>query len=521
MESQGKERRLSRIRAFFFSLGRGNKTKKLSTEEETSNIDPLATLDTIDWSTVGHAYGEAIDIPDELRDLAAAKHSRDDVDKVMENFYATIYHQGSRYSATVVAIPFLVKILAAEYNSVEHKRDSNHHDDADGGGEAERVDVRGSDDVYDGYKIIQLIKLLVSLALGEPEQWLPGGVDLKTWKGHAKQLEDGEYIAMRKRELEEDVRATDEGQESKRKASEEEFYQNLELEKKHLANEIGSYDAVRIEAVPEFLKLLNFGVDKSQKGQRCSGENISEDNINQAAIYALAWFPEAENESIPAIEALLDQEHVPALTRATAIITYGLLKHTSTAPAPESPHDNGTVRRIRRDTSHDKAIVRWAASVALIGLNMYDASNIREIGKMLHDENYRAEANAEGSLPFFHGNLIQYTSSALKFCNLTDYPEVMSGLLNFMIQTRDTSGLTVVSAVLQVAFGQPLLACGGKLPPLSDLTDLQRRTVRAIAEMDVTWWSLVNFWMVLEGWGLPINRAAYLEYIHSGVFEDE
>lgn len=519
MESQGKKRRAFRIRAFCFSLGWGNMTKKRTTGEESSETDPLATLDTIDWSTVGHAYGEAIDIPDELRDLAVAKHSRD-VDKVMENFYATIFHQGSRYSATVVAIPFLVKILAAAYNSVEHRRDSNHHDDAGGWGETERVDVRGNDDVYDGYKMIQLIKLLVNLALGEPEQWLPCGVDLKTWKGHVKQLEDGEYIAMRKRELEEHVRATNEGQESNRKALEEEFYRNLEREKMHLANEIGSYDAVRIEAVPEFLKLLNFGVDKSQKGQRCLGENISEDSIKQAAIYALAWFPEAENESIPAIEALLDQEHVPALTRATAIITYGLLKHTSTAPAPESLRDNSTLRRIRHYTSHKKAIIRWAASVTLIGLNIYDASDIREIGRMLHDENYRAEANAEGSLPFFHGNLIHYTASALKLCNLADYPEVMSGLLNFMTQTRDTSGLTVVSAALQVAFGQPL-ACGGKLPPLSDLTDLQRQTVRAIAEMDVTWWSLVNFWMVLEGRGLPVNRAAYLEYIHSGVFEDE
>jgi len=63
----------------------------------------------VEWQRYTHAYGSAEDIPEMLKDLASQS---DRIRKsVQRNFYANLYHQGSRYSATVVAVPFLVEFL--------------------------------------------------------------------------------------------------------------------------------------------------------------------------------------------------------------------------------------------------------------------------------------------------------------------------------------------------------------------------------------------------------------------------
>jgi hypothetical protein len=73
--------------------------------------DALAGIDEIDWSSVHHAYGSATDVPDLLRALASSnKAVRDHASEIL---MGNIWHQGSVYSASVEAIPFLARLIDA------------------------------------------------------------------------------------------------------------------------------------------------------------------------------------------------------------------------------------------------------------------------------------------------------------------------------------------------------------------------------------------------------------------------
>lgn len=80
-----------------------------------NSISPMAALDgldRLDWSAVTDAYGPATDIPSLLR--AAVSKNPDHREFAYELLYQTIWHQGNVYSATVIAIPFLYKLLEAD-----------------------------------------------------------------------------------------------------------------------------------------------------------------------------------------------------------------------------------------------------------------------------------------------------------------------------------------------------------------------------------------------------------------------
>lgn len=58
----------------------------------------FAGLDQIPWNELGHAYGDATDIPDLLRQLASADpQTREEAQRTL---YTNIYHQGTTYTGT-------------------------------------------------------------------------------------------------------------------------------------------------------------------------------------------------------------------------------------------------------------------------------------------------------------------------------------------------------------------------------------------------------------------------------------
>ncbi|MDV5143170.1 HEAT repeat domain-containing protein [Streptomyces sp. SBC-4] len=62
-------------------------------------------LDSIDWASLGHAYGPADDVPGWLRGMVSPDPEiRKDA---FGNFYGKVLHQGSVYSSTVASVPFL------------------------------------------------------------------------------------------------------------------------------------------------------------------------------------------------------------------------------------------------------------------------------------------------------------------------------------------------------------------------------------------------------------------------------
>jgi hypothetical protein len=100
----------------------------------------LEGLDGIDWAALGHAYGSAEDVPELLRQLRSSDPKvRNDA---LHELVSTIVHQGTRYSATAPAVPFLVELATAPHT----------HDRA------------------------WLVNLLAYAAVGDEEAVLPDGV---------------------------------------------------------------------------------------------------------------------------------------------------------------------------------------------------------------------------------------------------------------------------------------------------------------------------------------------------------
>ncbi|WKT51395.1 Armadillo-like helical [Fusarium oxysporum f. sp. vasinfectum] len=119
--------------------------------------DPLAGLDSIEWSQLSHAYGPADDVPRLLKDL---KSTDPEVYKTAFNkCWSNIYHQGSRYSASVEAVPFLYALI-----------DSPATKDPE-----------------------SLLYLIVSLAIGHPDWAVPNGIDIQNWEKSIAEIESPAY----------------------------------------------------------------------------------------------------------------------------------------------------------------------------------------------------------------------------------------------------------------------------------------------------------------------------------------
>jgi hypothetical protein len=112
-----------------------------------NNMDPTAQrfLDSINWTSLHHAYGEATDVPDNLRALLSP--NKLDCSDAYEALYLNIFYQGTCYKATAYAVPYLLRIL-----------------------ESLAIPARAS-----------MINYLVNLALGIPSTFLPQVVDIITW----------------------------------------------------------------------------------------------------------------------------------------------------------------------------------------------------------------------------------------------------------------------------------------------------------------------------------------------------
>ncbi|MFD8706599.1 HEAT repeat domain-containing protein [Kitasatospora sp. NPDC059648] len=68
-------------------------------------IDKLEGLDLVDWSSMGHAYGPADEVPLWLRQMASP--DRGVRERAFSSFYSSAHHQGGVYSCTAASLPFL------------------------------------------------------------------------------------------------------------------------------------------------------------------------------------------------------------------------------------------------------------------------------------------------------------------------------------------------------------------------------------------------------------------------------
>ncbi len=70
----------------------------------------LERLDEVPWSTLTHAYGSALDVPDLLRALASDDPGEREA--ALSELHGSVWHQGTVYPATPHVVPLLLELLA-------------------------------------------------------------------------------------------------------------------------------------------------------------------------------------------------------------------------------------------------------------------------------------------------------------------------------------------------------------------------------------------------------------------------
>ncbi|WP_280910255.1 hypothetical protein [Streptomyces sp. SAI-208] len=231
----------------------------------TRSDDLLTGLDDIDWAALGHAYGSAEDVPGQLQ--AVCGSDEEARKSAFRSLFSNIFHQGTRYSASPYAVPFLARIAVA-------------------GPAGARADALG---------------LLTRLAVDWHDEYdLPLGIDTDAWRAAA--ISPEEYLRWYDEQI-----AAETDQEQLKNLREGRAYCAAGHPVDAREGALRSYDAVRAQ-LPVLLELL---ADPAPK-------------IRTKTAYLLGWFPEEADATLPPLLACLDGEQDPVCA-ATVLVAVGLL----------------------------------------------------------------------------------------------------------------------------------------------------------------------------------------------------
>ena len=236
----------------------------------------LEKLDDVPWAQLNHAYGPATDVPEQIRNLAHPDANTRS--EAMDELCGNIVHQGTRYEATPYAVPFL-------YELVEDRRVASRR---------------------------EIIALLVYIAIGYEELYLPDGVGPDTFRGELER-----------------ARAKETTEEPSRR---EQYIAGLEAE-------CDCYDAVR-NGVSTLLHLFD----------------DDDEQLRPFLIHALAWFPDYAAQSLGKLHRHLSVARDDA-DIANTLLSIGLLSH-KTHVSMEAPSLDAWLE-------HPARAVRTAAAIAL------------------------------------------------------------------------------------------------------------------------------------------------------------
>jgi hypothetical protein len=398
---------------------------------ETGNV--LAGLDEIGWAELGHAYGPAGDVPGLIRALVSAEP--DEREHALHALYGNIFHQGSRFEASAYAVPFLARLAADPQ-------------------------VPGRDEI---------VTMLVALAIGYDESYLPAGVDVAGWRAQVERMRTADP-AQTLRQLDAWVEGARSEGERRRREFRRDLYDPGE-ELRAAQAELGAYDAVRAE-VAGLTGLLEDG----------------DPQVRAAACYLAGWFPQEAADSVTRLRALLSRESVPGVS-ANAIISAGLLGDTGLEP------------RLRECLSGPEPLLRWASAIALARLGLADPDVLGALGAASEDP---PRPGPGPSVHFLDGNLRGYAAQALAALGSHLPADVLDGILHGLARSEQIAAFPLTAAALRLAFpaGAP-----DPLPPFSELAELQQRVVRTLAELGPDTWRWVNFTEILRNWSLPSEQA--------------
>ncbi|MFI8423780.1 hypothetical protein [Streptomyces sp. NPDC085479] len=233
----------------------------------------LAGLDDVDWSSLSHAYRSAEDVPGHIRTLCGSDDEARE--QAFRSLFGSIFHQGSRYSASPVAVPFLAKIAVA-------------------GPAAAREDA---------------MWLLTRLAIDWHDEYdVTTGINVTGWRAAAAEVSPEELLPLYEEEV---AAATDADKRAKAQELRDWVAAGNSPDSRWSA--LQSYDAVLAE-LPGLLVLLDDG----------------DARLRTRIAYLLAWFPELSATSLPRLLVLAAHDEDP-VAAATALLAAGIVGPASTA----------------------------------------------------------------------------------------------------------------------------------------------------------------------------------------------
>lgn len=87
---------------------------RLARMSSSGVMPPPLALDSPRWAELTHAYGDATDIPELLRQLENFPRSAAYDSEPWFSLWSALAHQGDVYSASFAAVPHVVKVLATD-----------------------------------------------------------------------------------------------------------------------------------------------------------------------------------------------------------------------------------------------------------------------------------------------------------------------------------------------------------------------------------------------------------------------
>ncbi|MGW0567521.1 HEAT repeat domain-containing protein [Streptomyces tauricus] len=233
----------------------------------TENGTLLAGLDGVDWAGLSHAYGSAEDVPGQIRALYGDDEAARE--KAFDGLFNNIFHQGSRYQASPVAVPFLARIAVAGPPTAREN--------------TMWLLTRLAVDWYDEYR-------------------LTTGIDTVAWRAAASEGSPQKMLLWYDEQL---AAETDERQRRQLRDIRDRVAAGNSPDARWTA--LCSYDAVLAE-LPGLLTLFDHG----------------DPRLRTRIAYLTAWFPEAAPTTLPRLLALAKHEHEPVVA-ATALVAVGLV----------------------------------------------------------------------------------------------------------------------------------------------------------------------------------------------------
>ncbi|MEU5964215.1 hypothetical protein ABZ777_23675 [Micromonospora parva] len=425
----------------------------------------LDGLDDIDWARLGHAYGAADDVPDQLRALASSDPATRD--EALGELYTNVFHQGGRFEASAYAVPFLLELLA----------DAATPDPA------------------------AVLGLLGALAVGFDEGVLPDGFPVAE---HRRAAEGGRELLAAKPPP---WTGTDESTKEYVEYTYVESLTAAEQRRLWAYVELSVYDAVRA-GVPLLRTLLHH----------------SDPGVRTGAAYTVAWFPEEATGSVPALAAAIDAAGKPGVEVtsgevATMLVASGLLGAAPDVRWLADPRPvvrwGAAIGRARvlgaaADPATVKELLSWAAAPP-DGIAAPDHAADPSRDEVL-------APLPEGWVPFLDGDLGGYAGLALRQLGPRHSDRAFDALLDRLPVVSGDRSLTVLGAALRLAFPDGPAPTG---TPVAALTPRQRRIAEVLGRSPQPWLidgqEFGNVSMLVEEYGLPGSRPAVLAYLaHPG-----